>query len=142
MTAGPLSKDATPDGIVMKHKLSVFKDFLFATASLKAALLSQDMKQIEDMIKRRQELMGFVDKLDNRLTNVASFSPDVKTLSQGLAKAIAEVISANEECVAIAARFRSDLGKELHDINDVRVALRGYGGRNPPRPSRLFSAKA
>jgi hypothetical protein len=142
MTAGQLSKDATPNEIVLKHKLSVFKDFLLATASLKAALLSQDMKQVGDMLKRRQELMGFVDKLDTRLTNVASFSPDVKTLSEGLAKAIAEVINANEECVAIAARFRTDLGKELHNINDVRVALRGYGGRNIPRPSRLFSVKA
>jgi hypothetical protein len=139
----PLSKNAESETLprLLEQKLIAFSEFLSTTLLLKEYLLAEDMMQIDSVIGHRQELIYHIDNLDDRIKKMATHSGPILTgmapekkgkridsLSTALEETIAEVIKSNEDCAAIAANRRGELGKELTGISNGRLALRGYAG--------------
>lgn len=139
-----LSRQAKPDtlSLMLEQKLTAFEGFLSATLSLKERLLAgEDMEQIESLLGYRQGLMRHIDHLDSRIKNMTAHAgamlmaepapgkaKGTDALSAALEEKTARVSELNEECAAIAAGCRDELGKELAGIRNGRVALRGYAG--------------
>ena len=150
------SSDAS--SAILKQKLAVFSEFLAATESLKECLLSQDMQQVDRLIRHRQKLVSVIDELDIRMKNTVTTPFRTLTADMGqnhegimreggvwgsLGKTIAAVIQLNEDCTIIATSLHDKIGKELQGISNQRLARRGYaGGENGVRrSSRLLSAE-
>ena len=150
------SSDAS--SAILKQKLAVFSEFLSATESLKGCLLSQDMQQVDRLIRHRQKLIGVIDELDIRMKNTVTTPFRTLTADMGqnherimrgggvweiLEKTIAAVIQLNEDCTIMATSLHDKMGKELQGISDQRLARRGYaGGENGVRrSSRLLNTE-
>lgn len=140
---------------ILKQKLAVFSEFRSATASLKECLLSQDMQQVDRLIRHRQKLIRVIDELDVQMENTAAPSRALTAdmgqnherimsgLWETLEKTMAAVIQLNEDCTIMAVSLRDETGKELQGISNQRLARKGYAGEEngARRPSRLLNTE-
>jgi len=119
----------------LEQKLQVCDDFLTVTLSLKKALENDETQAMEDLIKRREQLIATIDGLDRRMTRYArAGSVDrrpaiVRQMDKAtgeLSERLKQIVSVNHQCEAIASGRREGLKNEMIGINREGEGLQGY----------------
>lgn len=120
---------------ILERKNDAYAEFLSATLLLKKALEAEDMAAVNRLIERRAELTGVVDGLDREIVRCRKAGPYDQTgetvrrtaaVSADLGEKLRQILSANQNCHAIAADRQSLLRKELLIIHEKEEGLHGY----------------
>lgn len=130
---------------MLEKKVKACEDFLSVTMLLKEALENEEMTAVNQLIKRREELIRLIDGLGSRSgrdrqAGLLGKSRRATELVKVLHRVLLRIISANRECDAIAAGRCDGLKKELTILHRKEEGLQGYA-RGVQRPSRFFDAR-
>ena len=130
----------------LERKLRACNDFLAATVSLKKALENDETKIMTDLIKRREQLIATIDGLDRRIIRyLQAGSVDRRSatlrqmnkIAEALSARIKQIVSANQECEAIAAGRCEECRKDMTMITQKEEGLQGYAQHRQRVPKFL-----
>ncbi|MBI4595302.1 MAG: hypothetical protein HY730_02880 [Candidatus Tectomicrobia bacterium] len=140
-------------GNYLEKKLSLFKDFLLVTISLKNSLHGQDDKaHIEKLLAQRQECIETLDKVDALIAKIAESNLSDKLnsedprkerlgfISEKLNRVIRKSVELDKECMALASSQLIDLKNEILKLRQGSGALNRYAG-NAGRLPRFLDIK-
>ncbi len=120
---------------ILERRSDAYAEFLSATLLLKKALEAEEMAAVARLIERRAELIGAVDGLDREIVRCQKAGPydqpgetvrRTAAISADLGKKLRQIISANQDCHAIAADRLSVLRQELRVLHEKEAGLHGY----------------
>lgn len=121
---------------ILERTSDAYAEFLSATLLLKKALEAEEMAAVARLIERRAELIGVVDGLDREMVRCRKAGPydqswetvwkTTAAISADLDKKLRQILSANQDCHAIAADRLSVLREELLIIHEKEEGLHGY----------------
>lgn len=120
---------------ILERKSDAYSDFLSATLLLKKALEAEEMAAVTPLIERRTALIGVVDGLDREMARCQKSGPYDQTgeavrrtaaLSGDLGEKLQQILTADQECHAVATDRLSLLHEELLNINDKKEGIHGY----------------
>lgn len=120
---------------ILERKSDAYAEFLSATLLLKKALEAEDMAAVNRLIERRAGLIGVVDGLDREIVRCRKAGPYDQTgetvrrtaaISADLGEKLRQILSADQDCHAIAADRLSLLRQELLIIHEKEEGFHGY----------------
>jgi hypothetical protein len=120
---------------ILERKSDAYAEFLSATLLLKKALEAEEMAAVTLLIERRAGLIGVVEGLDREMVRCRKAGPydqigetvrRTAAVSADLGEKLRHILSANQDCHAIAADRLSVLSKELLIIHEKEEGLHGY----------------
>ena len=131
---------------ILVEKSKAYDEFQSATRFLKKAIETEEMEAVNQLIKRREELIGDIDGLDRRINRYWHSVPldqrpaiirRVARISDDLGGKLRQINSANQDCTAIAAHSCKVLRNNLMVINQEKEGLQGYAGMTQRIPKFL-----
>ena len=130
----------------LEQKLQLCDDFLTATLSLKKAIENHETQAMTDIIKRRELLIATIDGLDRRMTRYAragsvdrrsAIVRQMDKITGELNVRLKQIVSANQQCEAIAAGRCEELRNEMININRKEELIQGYARGTQRMPKFL-----
>ena len=130
----------------LEQKLQVCDDFLTVTLSLKKALENDETQAVTDLLKRREQLIATMDGLDGRMTRYAragsvdrraAIVRQMDKITGELNERLKQIVSANQQCEAIASGRCEGLRNEMISINRKEEGLQGYARGTQRMPKFL-----
>jgi hypothetical protein len=120
---------------ILERKSDAYAEFLSATLLLKNALEAEEMAAVTHLIERRAAVIEAVDGLDREMIRCRKAGPYDQTgetvrrtaaVSAVLDEKLRQILSATQDCHAVAADRLSLLRKELLIIREKEEGLHGY----------------
>jgi hypothetical protein len=130
----------------LERKLKAYGEFLETTLRLQKALEDEEMAAVQQLLVRREELIGDIDGLDRYINRNRREDPSaqssaitrpVRQLSAEIGRTLKQIISANQACDTIAAKSCEATRKELMIIGQEEKGLRGYSHKTERIPKFL-----
>ncbi|MGA2331516.1 MAG: hypothetical protein ABSG75_07135 [Syntrophales bacterium] len=127
---------------LLEKKITIFKDFISATVSLKDMMKEHNVDAIEIMIARRHDHIVFINRIDDEIRMVrdanpsdeAMLNPEARKRLQSLMKMVENLISKtlrlNQDCEATAEDELHKLRQGLSRLGHREKWFKGYGGKS------------
>lgn len=131
---------------ILGKKREAYDEFLCDTRRLRSALERDEAAEVHEVIERRQELIRTIEGLDRQVRRLQqSVPPDQKTsvvritatIAQALGETLKEIISANQQCDAVAAGRREKARQDLTVVRRQEDGLQGYAPKRQRIPKFL-----
>jgi hypothetical protein len=126
---------------LLEQKITVFKDFMSSTISLKDMIREHNVEAVEMMIARRHDHIVFINRIDDEIRMIretnpsyeAMLNPETRKRVQSLIKMVENIISKtlrlNQDCEAAAEDELHKLKKGLSGLGQREKWFKGYGGK-------------
>lgn len=120
---------------ILELKLKAYDEFLSCTQLLGKSLASEDMPEVDRLIKRRSDLMRVIDELDGKIAvfRKARLSDQQFPMTRHVEKIFADInikvkqiVGADKDCRIIAANQCSALEKAVKDSRREKTGLMKY----------------
>jgi hypothetical protein len=127
---------------LLEKKISVFKDFISATISLKDMIREHNVEAVEMMIARRHDHLVFINKIDDEIRMIRETNPSYEAmLNPEMRKRIQSLLKTVENCIKKTMRLNGDCEAaaedELHKLRNGLSRLgqhdqsfKGYAGKS------------
>jgi hypothetical protein len=127
---------------LLEKKITIFKDFISATVSLKDMIKEHNVEAIEMTIARRHDHMVFINRIDDEIRMIRETNPsyeamlnaDARKRMQSLMKMVENVISKtlrlNQDCETVAEDELHMLRNGLSGLGNSEKWFKGYGGKS------------
>ena len=127
---------------LLERKITVFKDFISATISLKDMIREHNVEAVEMMIARRHDHLVFINKIDDEIRMIRETNPSYEAiLNPEMRKRIQSRLKTVENCINKTMRLNADCEAaaedELHKLRNGLSRLgqhdqsfKGYRGKS------------
>lgn len=127
---------------LLEKKITIFKDFISATVTLKDMIKEHNVDAIEMIIARRHDHMVLINTIDDEIRIVRGANPSYETMLnpetrkrvQSLMRMVENIIGKtlrlNQDCEAAAEDELSKLREGLSILGCREKWFKGYGGRS------------
>lgn len=126
---------------LLEKKITIFKDFISATVSLRDMIKEHNVEAIEMMTARRRDHIVFINRIDDEIRMIRETNPsyeamlnaDARKRVQSLMKMVENVISKtlrlNQDCETVAEDELHRLRNGLSGLGNTKKWFKGYGGK-------------
>jgi len=134
----------------LEKKVKACDEFLSATLLLKEALETEEMTAVNNLISRREKLVGIIDGLDRRIDRYRQaglFAQDsvnrrkMIKYSEDIKRTLKQILSANQDCDTIAAGRCEGLRKDITSIRRKEEGFHGYS-RSKEKTQKFLNIQA
>lgn len=116
---------------LLEKKITVFKDFISATVSLKDMIKEHNVEAVEMMIARRHDRLALINRIDDEIRMIRKTNPSYETmLSPEKRKRIQSLLKTVENCISKTMRLNGDCEAAAEDeLDRLRNGLSRLGQR-------------
>ena len=131
---------------ILELKLKAYDDFLNITLHVGQLLENEEMKEVNRLIVRREDVMRVIDDLDKRIfafrsQYIKKINPSiirqVEKIFADINMKIRQMIEANEDCSIIAANQCAAIKKALDNSRREETGFRKYSTKPQLLPKFL-----
>jgi hypothetical protein len=133
----------------LEAKRRSLEEFLMLTKSLRDQLMTQDWREVEGVLKQRQDLIVTIDQMDVRIQDLRSRQPldqvgfldgqknKISGLLNNLKDLSEKAQTVDKECVDRMTDWRGQVKGQLSRMRESLKAVHGYA-RKPVRSPKFL----
>ena len=138
-TASTASSDLSKLGGLLEQKITIFRDFISATTSLKDMIELHNVEAVEMIISRRNNYISLISGIDDEILKIRKANPSyeateerkrIQSLMKTLENMIAKTLRLNQDCEAAAEDELHKLRKGLSGLGNSEKWFKGYGRKS------------
>jgi len=116
---------------LLEKKITVFKDFISATVSLKDMIKEHNVEAVEIMIARRHDYLTLINRIDGEIRMIRETNPSYEAmLNPEMRKRIQSLLKMVEDCINKTMRLNGDCEATAEDeLHKLRNGLSRLGQR-------------
>jgi hypothetical protein len=138
------SSDLSKLSGLLERKITIFRDFISATTSLKDMIELHNVEAVKMIIARRHDCISLIDKIDDEILKIRKANPSyeapetrkrIQSLIKTLENMIASTLRLNHDCEAAVESELDKLRNDLSELGHSQKGIKGYRGKSgePPR---------
>jgi hypothetical protein len=127
---------------LLEQKITIFKDFLSVTASLKDMIKEHNIEAVKIMIVQRHDCIKSIDRLDMAIRRFRESNPSydtlitpgmrkrIRSLTKTLENMINKTLQLNQDCESIVEDELDKLKNDLSGFGHSLKWFKAYGGKS------------
>jgi len=137
------SADLSKLGGLLERKITIFRDFISATTSLKDMIELHNAEAVEMIIARRHDYISLIGRVDEEILKIRKANPSyeapetrkrIQSLMKTLENMIAKTLRLNQACEAAAESELDKLRNDLSELGHSQKGVKGYRGKSGELP--------
>ncbi|MBN1380241.1 MAG: hypothetical protein JXA41_01050 [Deltaproteobacteria bacterium] len=135
---------------ILELKLKVYDEFLSCTQLLGQCLEKEDVREVDRLIRRRDDLIRTIDKLDGKMAHIRKtplghnnrVTRSVETIFTDLNEKIKRIVAVNEDCREIAHRRCMALNKGIQTVRHEKNGRMKYVAKIQQRLPKFLDIRS
>jgi hypothetical protein len=130
----------------LEEKLTVVRDFLSITESLRDQVQTGDLSTVMGLLARRQELIDRIDRIEEKVKKIGPESPcwepgdRVDSISKTVREMLEKAVVHDKACMDKIISWQDEVRGELSGMKNGLKAVQGYTGR-PTQPPKFLDTR-